>query len=463
MSIAAKILSGFGYEKKSAPLEFTAKPKIADYSLLFDSAIPFLADRNFITLFESVPEIAFPVMYIAERIAGGNYQLRLSKDDSVVFENEQINKLLTKPNAIFDFNELIKSFYCYSFVTGNAYIKASVTDTFSRRNIWEWCDNYWVLPSNHITINAPLYVPLFTNAAKDEVIKSYRLNINGRIEDISPNIIYHKKDINLSMGNYLQGKSRLMARIKPISNLIAVYEARNVIYVKRGALGAIVNKTRDESGDVPLLKSQKEEILNEYNEIHGLKEDKHPVAIINHPVEFIRMNMSIQELMPFEETLEDAIQIASAYGIPPVLVPRRDQGTFSNQLTAERSFYSSTIKKKKKNFCNSFSSFLGLDKSGMYLDVDFSHITVLNEGLKEEQQTKSIISEKCRKEFLSGIITLNDWRAQIKESKIENDPIYSKLLLQMDDKEFERIKNILTIQPNGRTQNQSIQNKNERY
>jgi len=44
--------------------------------------------------------------------------------------------------------------------------------------------------------------------------------------------------------------------------------------------------------------------------------------------DFVRTNLSIAELQPFEETLADAINIAGAYGIPAVLVPRKDQSTF---------------------------------------------------------------------------------------------------------------------------------------
>ena len=36
---------------------------------------------------------------------------------------------------------------------------------------------------------------------------------------------------------------------------------------------------------------------------------------------FVRTNLTIAELQPFEETLADAISISGAYGIPAVLVP----------------------------------------------------------------------------------------------------------------------------------------------
>lgn len=234
-----------------------------------------------------------------------------------------------------------------------------------------------------------------------------------------------------------------MSQIKPISNLISVYEARNVIYTKRGALGVIVSRKKDDTGTVALTPDEKENIRKEYNTVYGLGEDKYPVAIIETDTDFIRTSMSIQELQPFDETLQDAISIAGAFSIPAQLVPRKDNSTFNNQQTAERSVYYNIIIPEAKSFVRSLTRFLGLENSGLYLDVDYSDVDALQSGNKERQQTLNIISVKCKNEFLSGVITLNDWRAQIGESKVSN-PLYDKLILEMSDQEVERIKSIIS-------------------
>ena len=48
-----------------------------------------------------------------------------------------------------------------------------------------------------------------------------------------------------------------------MSNLIAVYEARNVIYVKRGGLGFIVSKKTDATGSIALTDDEKEQLLKQ--------------------------------------------------------------------------------------------------------------------------------------------------------------------------------------------------------
>lgn len=192
-----------------------------------------------------------------------------------------------------------------------------------------------------------------------------------------------------------------------------------------------------------LTPGEKEQIREEYNTVYGLGGDKYPVAIIDTDTDFIRTSMSIQELQPFDETLQDAISIAGAFSIPAQLVPRKDNSTFNNQQTAERSVYYNIVIPEAKSFARSLTRFLGLENSGLYLDVDYSDVDALQSGNKERQETLNIISVKCKNEFLSGVITLNDWRAQIGESKVSN-PLYDKLILEMSDQEVERIKGIIS-------------------
>lgn len=412
-------------------------------NVLYDIASPYVASDNFITLYESVPEVFFPVRYLVDKIVKGNFMLKSTKDDSVVFSNDSINKFLTQPNALQSFDEFISLHFLYKFLTGNSFIKASVFSE-TQKELWKRCDDYWVLPSGSVDIVAYNKAPLFSPANVSDIIQYYRLSYSGIMDDMPPETVLHIKESNVNTFTCnLKGQSRLVSQIKPISNLISVYEARNVIYTKRGALGVIVSRKKDDTGTVALTPDEKENIRKEYNTVYGLGEDKYPVAIIETDTDFIRTSMSIQELQPFDETLQDAISIAGAFSIPAQLVPRKDNSTFNNQQTAERSVYYNIIIPEAKSFVRSLTRFLGLENSGLYLDVDYSDVDALQSGNKERQQTLNIISVKCKNEFLSGVITLNDWRAQIGESKVSN-PLYDKLILEMSDQEVERIKSIIS-------------------
>lgn len=412
---------------------------------------------NLIELYKSIPEVAFPINFIANRVKAGKFQLKRAQDDSIVWDNTQINKFLSNPNPLQSFDELLSTHIAYQCITGNSFIKAAMSRDITTKEIWKWCDNYWVLPANKVIIDTPFLVPLFSTLGVSDIIKSYNLTYGGIIEKIPPHLILHSKENSIGCSNILKGASRLTSQTKPMSNLIAVYEARNIIYTKRGALGAFVTKKQDDSGTVAFTPKEKDEIRKEYESTYGVTDGRSPAMIINQPSDFLRMNMSISELEPFEETLVDACQIAGAFEIPSELIPRKDHSTYSNQRECEAKVYSNVVIPKAKEFCSSMTSFMGLDSSGLYLDVDFSHIDVLKDGFKKEQESKEVVSRRCKEEYLCGVITLNDWRAQIGESRREN-PLYDKFSTELTSDELNLILTLFSNKNGKGTNDNNLQN-----
>ena len=102
-------------------------------------------------------------------------------------------------------------------------------------------------------------------------------------------------------------------------------------------------KKKDETGTVAMTEDEKRNLREEFNENYGLDNSRFPYGLSDVPMDFIRTNLSIQELQPFEETLNDAIIIAGVFGVPPELVPRKDHSTFNNQKSAEKGVYTSKI------------------------------------------------------------------------------------------------------------------------
>ena len=120
-------------------------------------ATPFVANANFVALFNSVPEVAWPVNYIASRAAGAKYLLKKFKDDSVVWDNETINKMLVKPNAFETWYRTLWKHFAYKLVTGNSYIKAAMSDAFAgATTLYKWCDRYVCLEEPYVSIEYKL-------------------------------------------------------------------------------------------------------------------------------------------------------------------------------------------------------------------------------------------------------------------------------------------------------------------
>lgn len=429
------------------------------------NALPYFCGENYLQLFESVPEVYFPINYIASRIAGATFEVKRVKDDSIVFNRKELNKFLDQPNCLMKFRELVYLHFVYKLATGNAFMRAAIGENLNAERRWRWCDNFWEMPAEHMQV-----VPnrdmsqMFGVASKEELIKAYRLETGLSIyRDIDPIEIWHDRDGRPSFYNdsrFMMSKSRLCSQQKAISNLIAVYQARNIIYVKQGGLGFIISKKQDPTGTIALTEKEKEAIRSQHDSKYGITGDRLPYGISDVPIDFVRTNLSISELEPFDETLQDAITIAGAYGIPSVLVPRKDQSTFSNQSTAEKTVYCSQIIPLTKRFCQDLTSFLGLEEDGFYLDCCFKDVDCLQEGLKDAEEVKKLLNDRCKMQFRNGLITINDWRAQICEEKLEGE-VFDKVMFNMTDEEIEFIKRVFNTKSEKderRNQETSVQN-----
>lgn len=440
------------------------------YQISNDYFSPYVADANFLSLFGSVGEVFFPIDYLASRIAGGKFQLKKASDDSIVWNNKPFNELIDRPNCLSSFHRMVYIHFVYKLATGNSYIKCVVPEAFNslKTPIYKRCRNYWVLPPDKVNIVPNTYIPLFGSAEKSDIINYYQLQYGmNYAEQMRPDIIFHDHDGNIDFQNqgFFKGRSPLYSVKMAIDNLIPVYKARNTIYVKRGAIGLIVSAKKDDAGPIAMTPEEKKGILEEYSQSYGVGDEQFPFTFSDVAIDFIRTSMSIQELQPFEETLNDAILISSVYGIPSVLVPREKQATYNNLKTAEKGVYTSKIIPMAKRFTNELTKMLGFDIDSYYIDVDFSHVDCLQEGQKEKEEVNKIVSERAMAEFMNGVVTLNDYRARIGESKV-NAPLFDKILYEMTPEEIEVVKKIVGINKKGsdngqRTEKPSAEDKSK--
>lgn len=408
-------------------------------------------NMSYMDMYRCIPEVFFPIEYIASRISGGNFQLKKEADDSVVWRNYTVNKLLNKPNCVFSWKEFVHDHFVWKLTTGTSFIRAVTAIDVDYRSVLA----YWVLPSDRVEVRPPMaLIPLYDVSEVSDLIAS--VNVMGAFGvqmQIDPRQVMIDRDgiaTLLSENSYMKAHSRLDSLRKNIANLLSVYDARNVIFTKRGGIGYIVSRKMDATGTEALTENEKKQLVEQNAERYGLGKGQLPYGISDVPIDFVRTNLSIAELQPFDETLADAINIAGAYGVPAVLVPRKDQSTFSNQATAEKTVYASVVIPMAKEFCKMFTSFIGLDKSGLYLDVDFSGVDCMQDGMKTEEEVKKLVNDRCRQQFLDGLITLNDWRGQIGEAQIEEkeNPLFSKLKFDMTDEDLEIVNKIILNQQN---------------
>lgn len=183
--------------------------------------------QNFVFLFENIAEIQFPINYITSRIKNGNFVVKRWDDDTVVWSDsakspkdkiigEKMKRFFNKPNPLQTFKEFVQQVFIYKYLVGDSYIYAPTLP--GTQNLWDICENFWVLPSHLVSIDSGCNNQLFTPKRDQNPIKSYNIHSSGGYLQCDPRLIMHYRDnfcLELNQ-NYFYGRSRLLAQKYPI-------------------------------------------------------------------------------------------------------------------------------------------------------------------------------------------------------------------------------------------------------
>jgi hypothetical protein len=382
------------------------------------------SEANMIALFESIPEVFAPIDIIASRVQNGIFQLKRISNDEVVYDNKKWNQLTTRPNWRQTWESYVYAAVVYKYVCGNRYFYSYVPSTLKKK-----LDNItalWLLPPQYTDPKIKNDRPtLFTATSTSDVVEYYKISIPGESDRITPDLVYHDAFIHFSLGdNPLKGIGPLRADEMPISNIMAVYQARNAIYVKRGALGFIVSKKSDADGPIPLNPIEKDNIREEMQTNYGVTGGRDVVGITDVPVDFVRIAMSIEELQPFEETYASAAAIYGSLGVPRSFIPTKDGPTYTNGPADERKLYQDVVIKNGKEICQILNKVLGLEEIGCYADVSYDHVEVLQDDKKAKAEKDKIISDTALQQYDKGFITKNQVRVAIGQEEVAGDDVY---------------------------------------
>lgn len=412
-----------------------------DYRGRLDSVINgYHAASNLIELFHCLPEVFAPIDAVASRIANADYQLRKVRNDQVVYDNETWNRLFATPNPLQNFRELIYEAVVYEIITGNELMYVNTPSTLARN--YQNVSAIWNLPADQIEILPKKPLKLYTATSLEDIVDRYKLDDNNYFK---PEDVLHIRGVNMQWKDgKVRGKSKLQSAEKAIANLIAVYEARNVIYTKRGAMGFIVSRKSDGSGLVPMTSKERGRVQEDFQGTYGLTGGRGLLGITDVPVDYIKVGLSISELEPFKETQADAAAIYATLGVPEDMMPGSDRRTYENQIQSERRLITGTCMPIANRYVQSITNKLGLNEAKLYLHASFENFEALQENKKEKADVDSKNTQTWLQQFMNGVIRLNDVVVLAGYEKVSN-PLYDKLIFDMTPEERATVKEVLNM------------------
>jgi hypothetical protein len=98
------------------------------------------------------------------------------------------------------------------------------------------------------------------------------------------------------------------------------------------------------------------------------------------------MTFPTKDLMLFEEINDDFLTIIDAYGLNANIFSRQTGSTYENLSEGIKQAYQSTIIPEAEELAMNRSQLFGLISKGEWLELDYSHISVLQENEREKAE-----------------------------------------------------------------------------
>lgn len=352
-----------------------------------------LTNENASLLARTVSELYFPIDFIADRASKLRYFVEDNKGNEVT--NTEITRFVTNPNPLQTFGDYV---YQYLF---NLYADGCVTTYKQVPSTYTSKPNIINISRSDILDVDSLEIAEYTNISQLDVsnltdlIRSVKYTyINGKSVIINKDLLTITNiDASRRCGSSLFSQSPLFKANKAVNNLLAVYSARYNVYVNNGAAGYLVKKNVADNGVMAAVNPQdRDSMIKDINDRHGLTGKKNLYGISSIPMEFINTLVTIKDLMPHEETLLNAIQIAGVYQIPANLIPRTEQAKYENQKESELSVWENTIVSAVDNMCEVLTKDFTLDTKGFKIKADYSGVSAMsaNKIKKEDNYSKRL-------------------------------------------------------------------------
>lgn len=350
-----------------------------------------LTDNNSFTLANSVAEIFFPVDFYADRISKLRFYIANKAGKEI--QSTELNRLVSNQiNPLFTFSDLVYQYVFSLLADGNAINYLGVPklyDTISPSTVERWD----VLQPNMVRLSEYNNLSILNISTWNEVIKQAKYDENGlKSQELDVNkLVIHNYSTRRKSNSLALAKSPLWGANKSIDTLLTVYSARYNVYANNGAAGYLAKKSQKNETfeEITLKGDQRDKIIADINNKNGITGRRNIWGISGVPIEFVNTLASISELAPLEETVENAIKIAAVFQIPSVLVPRKDQSTFSNQLTAEVTVWENGLLNMAGTVCENLTKMFGITNAKIMFDT--SDVSALKSNEREEE---NLIAQK---------------------------------------------------------------------
>jgi hypothetical protein len=249
------------------------------------------------------------------------------------------------------------------------------------------------IPATDVTIKTT--GKTYKQSKLSEIIEYYEVTNGATIDRLTTDEINHTKVVNSQ--NPIKGESPLKPIYMPISNIRSAYQFRNVIMNQKGALGILSSSSKGaDGGGIPLLPREREKIEEAYRRAYGISDEQSKIIITDASMKWQPTTFPTKDLLLFEEVDENFQTIIDNFGLNNNLFSSKNN-TYENLKEGLKQAYQNTIIPISEELSMNRTRLMGLDGKKEWVRLDYSHIPVLQENLKEKAEILKIKSEAYEK------------------------------------------------------------------
>lgn len=361
-------------------------------------------------------QVVQPFAMVADRIGSmmrnGKFYV-VDKNDNERPKYKDIESLLAKPNLMQEGKAFLKEIEIYLKVYGFCPIfclRATKRD----------------LPKAMIAIPPQMFHiegkgNIFSAQTKEDIVKRVYIKWdNGEINLLEEDYIL----IYDSIANYPQQDGDEFSFYTPIDtlsphtrNYMSQLIGRGNLIVNGGPKGILYGDDTSDTGNAALTPKEADELNKSFKRKFGIVNKLYEVMVTNKKVGWINIGSNTQQLMLHEEGASCLNEICNTFGLQPDMF---SQGaTFDNKEAAKKAAYQDLIIPDAELITQALTS--GICPDGVYIKLDFSHISCLQEDKAASAQSLSNAANAVGNLVNWGLITPDEARMEL-SNYIDIDP-----------------------------------------
>lgn len=365
-------------------------------------------DFPYSTLFEifrGVPHLRALIERKASMYSNARFLVKKTNtDEDEIDYDHHLNEVLTNPNKLQSWRQMLYMTALIKSIAGITFLYPGfgVSRRPSRLAFLK------VIDFNDYEIERNKTSNFLIEDDVDQIIKRFNFSMeDGQTLNYKPSEVLAFYD---TFSSYTQVTSRITTHLLPIQNIYKALVARGFLIEKKGGVGILSGNSKDSGMSVPLRPSEKKRLERRFND-HNIVGGK-DIMVTDVPLKFQSTIVPTNQLMLFEEIVDDFNTLCDGWGMARELFVG-DAAYASTRRQAETDTYNNTIVPEWGDFFNTLNDGLRTRDENVRIDLDVSHIAVLQKSESESVAVQTAKSNMYMKEVEKGIIDIATYRQQM--------------------------------------------------